>query len=570
MSAPANLLTVWADVLLGALAAAGVRDVVASPGSRSTPFVLAAARHPALTLRVVVDERSAGFFALGLARAGGAPPLLLSTSGTAPAHYYPAVIEASEAGLPLLVLSADRPAALVRAGAPQTTDQTRLYGVHARAFADLGLPEGTDAALATLAQTARWAVERALGPEPGPVQLNAPADKPLEPVQARTDEERALVDRAAGLALGGPAPRARPSPDAAALAALADALARAERPVLYAGPLGADAPRDTVLDFARRVGVTVLAEASSQLRFGPRDGVRTADAFDWWLGESPTPDLVLEVGATPTSSRTLEWLGRGARVPRFVVGGTRRRDPAGTARAVVLGELGDLLDAIGARVVGVTRERGDDAFAVLEERAWARVEACLADAPFGEAHATRCVLERAPEGARLVLGNSLPIRHVDRYVRGGGRRLRILSQRGVNGIDGTLAGAAGAAAASGEPTLALLGDVAFAHDVGSLALAAHAPGPLVLVVLDNGGGRIFEELPVARAGVDMTLFTTPTALDLAAAARTFGLAYAEAAGTRALEGALDEALARRGATLVRVVVPPHGAAALVRAIQERA
>lgn len=562
MSAPRNLLTAWSDALVRALWAAGVREIVASPGSRSTPFLLAAARHDGLRVHMIVDERSAAFFALGLARTTGRPPCLLCTSGTAPAHYYPAVIEASEASLPLVVLSADRPLALTRAGAPQTTDQTRLYGTHARFFADLGEPDPSETALRGLVQTVRRAVELSLGPDAGPVQLDARADKPLEPVPAATEAERALATRARAAADElTPAGRSWPRVADGALDAVREALLHAERPVLYAGPLPIDAPRDAILGLARRAGLTLLAEATSQLRFGPRDGVHAADFFDWWLGDAPAPDVVIEVGATPTSGRYLAWLDGAPRVRRFVLGGARFRDPSGTANAVVLGDLAELLGAIDVEA------RREGAFATADERASARVEAAIAAAPFGEAAVVRRARARLGEGALFALGNSLPIRHADRYVRGGGTPLRVLSQRGVNGIDGWIAGAAGAAMATGAPTLAVIGDVTFAHDVGSLAVAARATTPLVLLVLDNGGGRIFEQLPIARSDIDMMLFTTPVALDSEAAARAFGVAHAEATDAASLDAALDAALARPGATVLRAVVPPHGAAELFTAIR---
>lgn len=564
MTAPANLLTVWADALCGALAAAGVRDVVASPGSRSTPFLLAAARHDDLQIHMLVDERAAGFFALGIARATGRPPLLLCTSGTAPAHYYPAVIEASEASLPLVVLSADRPLALTRARAPQTTEQRHLYGVHARFFADLGEPTASDAALRRMIAAARRAVERALGPDAGPVHLDARADKPLEPVAAGTPEEHALAARARALVSDVvPAARSAPRAEPRALDAVAQALRSAERPVLYAGPLGVHAPRDAILALARRSGATLLAEATSQLRFGPRDGARVADGYEWWLGEAAAPDVIVELGATPTSDRYLGWLGRAPRVRRFVVGGSRSRDPSGTAEAVVLGDLRALCDALTVE----RHERRAHPFEELDARAWARVDAHVAREGFGEAAVVRRVIARLDEGSWLALGNSLPIRHADRYVHGGGRALRVLSQRGVNGIDGWIAGTAGAATATGAPTVAIVGDVTFAHDVGALQVAARVASPLVFVVLDNGGGRIFEQLPIAAAGVDMALFTTPTAIDLQAAARAFGVAHAEVTTLDALDRALDRALAHAGATLLHARVPPHGAAGLLRAIR---
>jgi len=556
--APRNLLTVWADRLLDALAAAGITDVVASPGSRSTPYLLAASRRADLTIHSVIDERAAGFFALGMARVTGRPPLLLCTSGTAPAHYYPAVIEASEAAIPLVILSADRPLALRGRGAPQTTDQVDLYGRHARHACDLGDPAPTDDALRGLVGAATRAVERALGPVPGPVQINAPAQKPLEPVAAETADEHDLVERAARVSVA-PIARSAIELDAASLAPIRDALARAERPALVAGPLPVDAPREAILDFLRRTGITLFAEAGSQLRFGPRPGVRAADSFEWWL-DRQHPDVILEIGATPTTGRYLRWLDAGPPARRFVLGGDRFRDPSGTAAAVVLGDLGAIVGAL-----------ADDAdrsapFEAIEARTWARLDATLGDA-LTEATAVRRVLERLDDGALAALGNSLPIRHADRYVRGGGARRRVITQRGVNGIDGWVAASAGAAAATGEPLVTLIGDVTFAHDVGALSLAARAATPLVFVVLDNGGGRIFEQLPVAEAGVDMALFTTPSGVDAVAAARAFGVAAADVTDLGGLDAALDEALARHGATVLRCVVDPSGARDQVRAVR---
>ncbi|MCZ7685048.1 MAG: thiamine pyrophosphate-binding protein [Sandaracinaceae bacterium] len=246
-----------------------------------------------------------------MARASGRAPLLLCTSGTAPAHYLPAVIEASESALPLLVLSADRPARLVDCGAPQTIDQARLFGAHARFFAELGEPDASPAALRALRRTAARAVAEAHGPRPGPVHLNARADKPLEPRGAETDEERALEALAREIERE-PVPRVslgRLAADEEALEALARAIDAAARPAMVAGPLGLEAlsSRDAVFALARTSGAALFAEAASQLRFAGarRAGVTCADAFDRWLdgaGSEALPDLVLELGATPTSS----------------------------------------------------------------------------------------------------------------------------------------------------------------------------------------------------------------------------------------------------------------------------
>lgn len=561
-----------------ALSDAGVREVVASPGSRSTPFLLAAHREPRLRVRMVIDERAAAFFALGLARAGGPPPLLLCTSGTAPAHYYPAVIEASEASVPLLVLSADRPKDLVLARAPQSTDQTRLYGVHARAFVDLGEPSPAATSLALLQEAAVDAVARALGPEPGPVHLNAPARKPLEPTEAATDEGRALFARAGALTPRPPAPVRTLDPDAASLAAVRRALEESERPALVAGPRAIElASADVALRLAREGSLALMAETASQLRLGDRDGVLVADGFEHWIERGElTPDLVIEIGGVPTSSAYARWLDRAGPRRRFVLGGARHRDPSGRAEAVLLGPEARMLESLIATTPRAAWRKVIDAH---ERAAWHAVDVAMAEAPFGEAHASRVALEAlddvAADGATLAIGNSNPIRSLDRYTRGAtlrnGRRVGVLSQRGVNGIDGWIAGCAGAAAQTRTPLLALIGDVTFSHDLGALALARQATSPLVYLVLDNRGGRIFEELPIASTldEDDFRLFSTPPTVDLAAAAAAFGVRYARASEPVALRAALDEALRTPRASVVVAEVPEHGARDLLRAVKAR-
>lgn len=561
----ANTLTVWAALLADTLAACGVRDVVLSPGSRSTPFALATARHGALRLHVVLDERAAAFYALGIARVTGRAPVLLCTSGTAPAHYYPAVIEASESALPLVVLSADRPTALAACGAPQTIDQTRLFGAHARMFADLGDPNDAPSALRALRRTIARALAETRGPHPGPVHLNARASKPLEPRHPATDDERELAELAGSL----PVPHValgRALPDPAALEVVAERLARAERPAIVAGPLSLDAPRDAILALARTRGLALFAEATSQLRFADRSGIVCADAFDRWIEHGAAPDVVLELGATPTSAAYARWIERGGPSARYVVGGSRFRDPSGRADGVVLGDLHTIVDALSA----LLPERAVDpeyarAIEACESRVWAAVERALGESDALEEGAVARGLVRAlPRGALLSVGNSLPIRHLDRFVPGGGE-LRVLSQRGVNGIDGAVAGIAGAAIADAGPAALFVGDVTLAHDIGSLALAARVQSPLLLVVVDNGGGRIFEQLPIAQAVAgekELALFTTPPAIDLRAAAAAFGVAYTEATDSPSLHAALAAALSTPRATLVHARVPPHGAARL--------
>ena len=566
----AATLTAWSRLLLASLAEAGVSRVVISPGSRSTPFVLAAGQTPGLQIDTIIDERSAAFFALGQARVSGAPTLLLCTSGTAGAHYLPAVIEAAMARVPLLILTADRPPALQGCDAPQTIDQRGLFGHFARWSADLGLPDASPGSLRALRRVAHQAAHTSRWPLAGPVHLNAPARKPLEPAFSRA--ERDLL-RAVHALLAEPAPAARPPqtrPSEAAVASLQAALSGARRPLAVAGPAPLGPPAETLHQLAR-LGVPVLVESTSQLRRGPDHGAARVGAFDPILRdpsrrEALAPDLVIQLGGPPTSGLYERWMSERPGLRRLVVRATGWSDPQSSAE-ILLAEPAELLAALQP---GVEMEAGwPEAWREAEARAWRAVAGSAQD-PAAELRFAAAAVSALPEGALLVLGNSLPIRDVDAALPPGGPAIGVLCQRGANGIDGLVSGAAGAAAASGRPTLLLIGDVSLLHDVGGLAIAAEARGPLVIVVLNNRGGRIFEQLPVARSGAteaDMARFTTPHDRDLSHAAALYGIIYSRVDSAEALSGALLVALAHRRATLIEARVTPDSYAAQIAQIQ---
>lgn len=584
----AALVGDWARLLFGSLKNAGLRDVIVSPGSRSTPFVWGACATEGLAVHSVLDERSAAFFALGMARVSGQPALLLCTSGTAAAHYYPAVVEAALARLPLLVLSADRPFELQHAEAAQTIDQVKLFGQHVRRFFDLGAPEADPAVLAALPRIAAQAMLDARHPEPGPVHLNCRARKPLEPGPATNPAERelsAMVDRmlARGATLAG---LPRSLPDGEALDILSQRLRVARRGLIVCGPLPAtQGPqmRAAVSEIAGRLGMPLYAEATSQLRFGTPDGQTRADGLEWLLGSPSartevTPDLVLRIGGTPTSA-ALERLLGGAGAPElYLIAEHGFPDPTNSARTLVRGSILETLQALRDRLDGhlphADQRRYADVIGRENDLAWQVVESVLEpDGDLTEPAAVCTVLRELPEEAILVLGNSLPIREADAYVRGRARPLRVVSQRGANGIDGLISGAAGCAAKSGAPTLLLVGDVSFAHDLGGLGVLKGLRTPVVVVVLDNGGGQIFDQLPVARFFAEdraprpdfAELFLTPTGLDLAHAGPLFGIPYAAPEDPAGLAAAVREGLERRGPSLVHVRVP----AASSRTVKER-
>ncbi|HUQ06478.1 MAG TPA: 2-succinyl-5-enolpyruvyl-6-hydroxy-3-cyclohexene-1-carboxylic-acid synthase [Kofleriaceae bacterium] len=569
----AAVQTVWAELVAASLADAGVADVVVSPGSRSTPLAAALARLP-VRLHVVVDERAAAFFALGIARADGAPAALVCTSGTAPAHYLPAVIEASMSGVPLVIVSADRPPELHGAGASQTIDQTKLFGGFVRRFDDLGPPDGSALALRSVRRKIGQAVAASRGPAPGPVHVNVPLRKPLEPAAPSTVAERtaaAEATRLRTLPIAAVAPTVRVPDDV--IARVAEAIAGTTRGVLLAtaGPASRREARAAAFTLARHAGWPVLAEAGSQLRFAPRDGILAVDHAGLAASAELAPEVIVQLGGEPVA---MGWgaIATGAR--RFIIAEHGWPDGDSTAEAVLVGDVADTLARITAALAtprlpsayarawrDADRVAADAIAAALAEHAAANTGLAAEHAMVGAAIAA------VPTGAQLVLGNSLPVRVADE-IAGGGRDLTVLTQRGAAGIDGLIAGAAGAAARNGA-TVLVLGDVSFAHDVGALACARGLP--LAIVVIDNGGGRIFDQLPVVASdlpdGAFERLWRTPTALDPVAAARAFGIEAALVRDPDELGAAIDRGVGRgaAGPVVIHAPVAPESAASIRRA-----
>ncbi|MEM1202195.1 MAG: 2-succinyl-5-enolpyruvyl-6-hydroxy-3-cyclohexene-1-carboxylic-acid synthase [Acidobacteriota bacterium] len=579
----------WARDLMAALADSGVAHVVISPGSRSTPFALAAVREPRLTCHSVIDERSAAFFALGQGKATGRPSLLLCTSGSAGANYFPAVVEASASHGPLLVLTADRPVELVACAANQTIDQLKLFGDHARAFFDLALADDVTAARRGLARTAAQAVFRTTWPEPGPVHLNARARKPLEPEALGADSPDT------GSRPRTPRP-ARPvaAPRVEDVDALATALVRTRRGLLIAGPAPMGEPnlRPLVSALGRAAGMPLLCEATSQLRLGPADRYDDApwvDVIEPLVRHAAfakgAPDLILQVGRPPTSGGLLRYLSRHAErgdVRHWVIAEHGWNDAENTATDLLTANLGVVLKELTYRLPSRpsvdpewTRrwvEGGRLAAAAVDDA----LAAVAAGGALSEGAVARLAVESVPEGGILALGNSLVVRQIDTWGGAAGAAgVEVWHQRGASGIDGLVSGAAGAAQATGRPTLLVLGDVSLLHDVGGLALLTGAGSaiPLVVLAVDNDGGRIFEQLPVAAAdgvsGSELDLWLTPHGRDLTVAADLYGVPHRTAGSVAELDGALRDAFASGGPFLVVAKVPPHGAAEENRDLRRR-
>lgn len=534
-----NLL--WAWTLIDGLAASGVAHVVISPGSRSTPLALACLRHPHLQTWIQVDERSAAFFALGLAKAKNQPVTLVCTSGSAPANWFPAVIEADMSATPLILLTADRPPELRGCGANQAIDQIGLFGRHVRGFHELPCAAGAPDMLRWLRAVAARTVDQSRWPLAGPVHVNVPLREPLLPAGPWPE----LV----------PEPVARVDYPILSLApAEAEKLARqlaGGRGLIVCGGGEADPGFPAaVTQLARQLGCPVLADPLSGLRFGAHQRSVVLSRYDAFLRRAaiPRPDWVLRFGAMPVSKFLQRFLAGLAGVPQIMVdAGGRWPDPLHRAShvlradgAALCRQLSDLVEQ-GAPPAWLER------FLAEEQRA---AQLAKFDPPL-EAEVVQAMLALLPEGATLLSGNSMAIRELDAYSGCGSAARRILGNRGASGIDGNVSTALGLAAGSGQPVLALLGDLTFHHDMNGLAAARGLD--VVFVVLNNGGGGIFSYLPQAQLEEFEHAWLTPLDLDFSHAAAMYGLAYQRVATAADCSAALAKALGG-GAHLVEVMI----------------
>lgn len=571
VAAAPNHNVAFAAALFEELARGGGEHVCVCPGSRSAPLALAAAATSGLRIWTHLDERSAAFFALGLAKASRTPVALVCTSGTAAANFLPAVVEAFHAQVPLVVLTADRPPELRGVGAPQTIDQQRLFGTHVRWFAEAPVPERGEAALRTARSLACRALAAASGETPGPVHLNLPFREPLDPREVAAD----ALDEADALARCGRAPepytRVRRPPvdaDPESAAFVADLVRKYERGVIAVGPRDLDEAAVAALaSLADAAGWPLLAEPSAQLRSGAHaTGVAPLVAHADWLLRDPGfaaahgPDVVLRVGPMPTSKAFRLWLERDvpAQLP-CVDPSAGWEDSDALASAMLRADPMRLAERV-VRLLARGLDRTGSAWRSAWCAADAAAQAVVANARRhgGELLTPSLVRELAaalPDGALLYVANSMAIRDVDAFWPLGERRLRVLSSRGANGIDGLVSSALGAAAAGGAPTVLLTGDLAFLHDVGALATAQRHRLALTVLVLNDDGGGIFSLLPVAASAEPARfeeLFRMPHGLDLARIASGFGAHATRIASADALRSGLGRAIGAPGLHVLEV------------------
>jgi 2-succinyl-5-enolpyruvyl-6-hydroxy-3-cyclohexene-1-carboxylate synthase len=500
------------DVSVGAfvdeLSRAGVRHVCVCPGSRSTPLAIKLAQEPSIKVWMHLDERSAAYFGLGLARAARQPVAILATSGTAAANFLPAVVEANLSRVPLVVLTADRPHELRDNGAPQTIDQLRLYGSHVKWFFDLPEPDASPEHVRLVRTLGARAVGTAVAEPAGPVHLNWPFREPLVPTPAPACDSPGVR-----VATG----RLAPSPSM--ILHLTTQL-ESGNGVIVCGPQDDADFSEAVVQLAKRLQWPLLADPLSGVRRGQHDLSAVIDAYDAFLHDEATikrlaPRVVLRFGGMPTSKPLLLYLQRYPAARQILIDPGGWREPTGLASDVLHVDASLLCQALlevqpvqpadwlstWTDVNRCTRAAINDHLDEIEELFEGKVFSKLS--------------ELLPAGALLFVGNSMPVRDLDTFLPAGAMDLRCLANRGANGIDGVVSSALGTSAAGGGPVILVIGDVSFYHDMNGLLAARRHDLDLLVVLINNDGGGIFNFLPQAAGATEQfeMLFGTPHGLD---------------------------------------------------------
>lgn len=515
---------------VAALADAGAANVCITPGSRSTPLTVAFARQSRVRPWLHLDERSAAFFALGLARATRTPVALVCTSGTAAANYYPAIVEANLSRIPLIVCTADRPPRLRDVGADQTMNQSGMFGTNVRWSADLPVPAGTIGEDAWARQAATRAVRTAMSPLPGPVHLNFPFEEPLLGSIPLGPDDATVVPVAAAAAI-------EPTPELVAEAA--KLLAGSARPLIIAGPETGGLPAASITALAELLDAPILADPLSGLRTGPHDRSRVLDSYDAILRmsglEELDPDCVLRLGAKPTSKALNQFVARQARATHILcdLPGSWR-DPDALAAVVLQGSSERCVTALERAIVHSPATAPGWCGRWLDANDAARSTMQAQTAAFTDTFEGRIFAElqqTLPAGATIVAGNSMPVRDLDSFLVCDEKPLELVSNRGAAGIDGVTSSALGAAAAGTGPVVLVIGDISFYHDLNGLWAAARHQLDLTVVLVNNNGGGIFHYLPQSgHPDVFEEWFGTPPNLDFAHAVLMYGGTYVRAEG----------------------------------------
>jgi 2-succinyl-5-enolpyruvyl-6-hydroxy-3-cyclohexene-1-carboxylate synthase len=550
-------LTAYAAAFVDELALAHVTEAVISPGSRSTPIAMLMAEHPDIHVHLNIDERSAGFYALGIAKAKKRPVALLCTSGTAAANYYPAVVEAYQSRVPLVIITADRPHELRDVGAPQAINQLQLFGQYAKWFAELALPENTPNMLRYIRTVAARAAGTSMASPSGPVHLNFPVREPLIPdlsqeylwSEGKRDKLK-HVEVHAGTVRCSPAVMER----------TALTVKKYDRGMIICGDHNEEGFAEAVTELAKKLNYPIIADPLSQLRHGKHEKSHIITAYDTFLKNEELaselkPEVVIRFGAMPVSKAVLLFLQEYAPQDMLVIdGGSGWRDPTLAATEMIQCEETYFCRELG-RLVGDTPRTSAkwiETWQLLNQKTTELLHRELNQASLFEGKAAAELIPCMPDRSVLFVGNSMPIRDVDTFVSAGEKSIKILANRGANGIDGVVSSALGVSTL-GFPTALLIGDLSFYHDLNGLLAAKMNQLDLTIILVNNDGGGIFSFLPQSKEEKHFEfLFGTPTGLEFDKAAEMYGGEFQTIQTWEEFRQAVTQSFTKKGLKIIEM------------------
>ncbi len=520
-----NRNIVWCDVFIDQLVNLGVKYACVSPGSRSTPLIISFSGNKNITMHTIVDERSSAFFALGLAKKSNTPVVLVTTSGTAVAELYPAIIEAYYQRIPLIIITADRPPILRNSGANQTINQHNIYSNHIRFFADAGLPNIQK--LSSMKKLATDAFEHACVIDRGPVHLNFPFEKPFEPKSYTDKIDVVKLEKLFSSAT--PTVKAT-NENHIALKSLAKRFSYTKKGLILIGySYYANEFPEEVVKFSKKFGYPIYVDGSSSLRFGSHAKTNiidnlTAIVRSGQFRKDYDPDLIIQFGGAPTSNVLLEFFKNSSAEKILVNRFGDKNDPSQTAKTVLAIDAALFCKTLDSFDITTGKSSWLESIRRMNKIAVHQKENIIRRAPFMfEGKIADELFENIPAKSDVMISNSLPIRDVDFFASANNKQINIFTNRGASGIDGINSTAVGIARASNNPTFLLTGDLAFYHDLNGIYNSIKFKVPLTVVLINNDGGGIFHSLPISDyPEIFAENFLTPMELNFAKLVQAYG------------------------------------------------
>ena len=501
----------------------GLTDVVISPGSRSTPLAMTVCEHDGLNEWIMIDERSAAFFALGMAKETKRPVALICTSGTAAANYFPAIVESYYARVPLIILTADRPHELRDVGAPQAIEQIKMYGEYVKWFQEMALPEASDRMLSYVREKAARAVYEAGSGNAGPVHLNFPFREPLIPDFSLDNLWGNKNNPSHYLTYNGEKRLTKVQ-----LNHLINKLTSKQKGVIVCGPQVDEDLAQAITELASKLAVPVLADPLSQLRAGKHDQQYIVESYDAIfrnprVREQLKPDYIIRFGAMPVSKSYLFYVEENNEIPQYIIEAFEGfRDPTGnTTQFIYANPIRFCEDLIQTLKNDIPNNRWVEQWQQLNHIAKKHLLFASSE-ELTEGEAVKCLLDVIPSQSNLYVGNSMAVRDLDTFFMTTEKEISVLANRGTNGIDGLISSALGAAT-SKTPLTLLIGDLSFYHDLNGLLAAKHYDLTITILLINNNGGGIFSFLPQANDEKNFEkLFGTPVNIDFGPMISVYG------------------------------------------------